>query len=162
MVVNGDLKVELDETVIMTLSNPVNGAIQNGTGTGTITNDDSGVITITSPSIVEGDAGTQNLVFNINMSAISDANVIFNFATANGTATAGSDYVANSGTITLTPGQTTATVTVVINGDCTIEPNEVFTVVLSALNAMEEISPFLQPVLHWPEQGQSSMRTSFL
>ncbi|MBK9983805.1 MAG: T9SS type A sorting domain-containing protein, partial [Saprospiraceae bacterium] len=135
VVVNGDLKVELDETVIMTLSNPVNGAIQNGTGTGTITNDDSGVITITSPSIVEGDAGTQNLVFNINMSAISDANAIFNFATANGTATAGSDYVANSGTITLTPGQTTATVTVVINGDCTIEPNEIFTVVLSALNA---------------------------
>ncbi|HZV70817.1 MAG TPA: Calx-beta domain-containing protein [Saprospiraceae bacterium] len=136
VVVNGDLKVELDETVIMTLSNPVNGAIQNGTGTGTITNDDSGLITITSPSIVEGDVGTQNLVFNINMSAISDANVSFNWATANGTATSGSDYVANSGTITLTPGQTTATITIVINGDCTIEPNEVFTVVLSSLNAL--------------------------
>ncbi len=135
VVVNGDLKVELDETVIMTLSNPVNSSILNGTGTGTITNDDSGVITITSPSIVEGDAGTQNLVFNINMTAISDANVSFNWTTANGTATAGSDYVANTNNITLIPGQTTATITIVINGDCTIEANEIFTVVLSALNA---------------------------
>jgi hypothetical protein len=143
-VVNGDVKVELNETVIFTLSNPVNASILNGTGSGTITNDDDAVITITSPSIDEGDVGTQNLVFDISMSNPSDANVSFNYTTNNGTATiADNDYVLSNGAHTLTPGQTTKQVSVVIEGDCIIEPDENFYVDLNSLsNAGRDVTFF--------------------
>jgi len=54
-----------------------------------------------------------------------------NYATANGTATAASDYTATSGTLTFAPGETTKTITVLVNGDKLKEPNETFVVNLS-------------------------------
>lgn len=134
--VNGDTKVELNETVEVSLSNPVNGSILDGLGVGTINNDDAATLSITNPTVTEGDAGTQNMTFNLSLSNPSDANVVVNFATMNGTATtADLDYQNNSGSHTFTPGQTSKQVVVVINGDCKIEPNEQFTVQLSSLNA---------------------------
>ena len=53
------------------------------------------------------------------------------YATANGTATAGSDFVAQSGTLTFAAGQTSRTIGVVVRGDRNPEPNETFTVRLS-------------------------------
>ena len=53
------------------------------------------------------------------------------YATANGTATAGSDYVAASGTLTFLAGQTSKTVAVTVNGDAAVEADETFTVNLS-------------------------------
>ena len=50
---------------------------------------------------------------------------------AAGTATAGTDYVARSGTLTFTDGQTTKTVNIAVKGDTTVEPNEKFNVRLS-------------------------------
>ena len=47
-------------------------------------------------------------------------------------ASSSSDYVAKSGTVTFAAGTTTATITVTINGDTTVEPNETFLVNLSA------------------------------
>jgi outer membrane autotransporter protein len=57
--------------------------------------------------------------------------VSVNYATADGTATAGSDYVARSGTLTFAPGTTAQGVAVTVNGDTTVEPNETFSVGLS-------------------------------
>ena len=58
------------------------------------------------------------------------------YATANGTANAGSDYTATSGTLTFAPGQTSVTIKVAINGDRLDELNEAFFVNLSsAINA---------------------------
>ena len=54
------------------------------------------------------------------------------YATAPGTATAGSDYVTKSGTLTFAAGVTSQTITVVVNGDKTKEANETFKVTLSA------------------------------
>ncbi len=135
VVVNGDNKVELNETVDITLSNPVNASILDGSGTGTIVNDDAAVITITSPTVVEGDVGTSTaLSFTIAMSNPSDANVVVNYNTVDGSATiANNDYQAASGTLTYTPGQQSKTVMVTVNGDCLIEPNESFLLRLSAL-----------------------------
>src|SRR5712691_4372454 len=57
-------------------------------------------------------------------------------ATANGTASAPSDYLANSGTLTFAAGQTTKTITIVVNGDTLNEADETFFVNLSnAVNA---------------------------
>jgi large repetitive protein len=52
--------------------------------------------------------------------------VTVNCATANGTATAGSDYTSTSGTVTFAPGETTKTITVVVKGDKEKESNETF------------------------------------
>src|SRR6185295_16536074 len=52
--------------------------------------------------------------------------------TANGTATAGSDYASASGTLTFAAGETTKTIVVPITGDTTVESNETFTVSLAA------------------------------
>ena len=46
------------------------------------------------------------------------------YATANGTATAGSDYVAQTGTLTFAPGETTKTITIAVNRDRNVEANE--------------------------------------
>jgi hypothetical protein len=134
VVVNGDVKVELDETVDMTLSNAVNGSILDGSGTGTITNDDAASISISSPVLNEGDGGTTNATFTLTMSNPSDANVVLNFASQDGSATiANNDYQNTSGSHTFTPGQVTKQVDVPVVGDCSIESNETFILRLGSL-----------------------------
>jgi len=136
VVINGDQTVELDETILMTLSNPINAAILDGSGTGTITNDDAGVITVSNPSVFEGSTGTTMMTFNVNLSNPSDAAVVVNYTTVDGTATtADNDYVSTSGTLTFAAGETAKTVTVTVNGDCKDEPNETLLLRLSSLNA---------------------------
>jgi hypothetical protein len=93
-------------------------------------------ISINDVSLNEGITGTTAFNFNVTLSSASPQTVTVNYATANGTATAGSDYVANSGTVIFNSGETSKTVTVQVNGDTTTEPNETFTVNLSnAVNA---------------------------
>ncbi len=135
VLVNGDVTVELDETVVMTLSTPVNATIVDGTGNGTIINDDAAVITITNVTVTEGDVSTMTaMTFTINMSNPSDANVVVNYNTVDGTATiANNDYQTASVSLTFTPGQVSKTVSVTINGDCAIESNETLLLRLSAL-----------------------------
>ena len=80
----------------------------------------------------EGNAGTTAFTFTVSISAASASNVTFNWATADGTATAPSDYTAVvGGSGTITAGNTSTTVTVNVNGDTTNEPNETFFVNLS-------------------------------
>ncbi|NBB23495.1 hypothetical protein GVN20_29420, partial [Runella sp. CRIBMP] len=62
--VNGDLMVEDNETVILTLSNPVGGGISGATGTGSITNDDAATLTLSGGTAKnEGSAGTTSYTF---------------------------------------------------------------------------------------------------
>ncbi len=89
-------------------------------------------LTINNVSANEGNSGVTPFVFSVALSAASASTVTVNFATADGTATAGSDYVATSGTLTFNPGVLIQTLTVNVNGDTTVEPNETFFVNLSA------------------------------
>src|SRR5205823_14539876 len=82
--------------------------------------------------VTEGDSGTTNATFTVSLSAASPQNVTVAYATADGTATAGSDYTATSGTLTFTPGQTSKTVAVAVKGDTVDENDETFSVRLSA------------------------------
>src|SRR5262249_7136939 len=78
----------------------------------------------------------RSATLTVTLSAASTLPVTVNYATANGTATAGSDYEARSGTLTIPAGQTTGTITVPVIGDRLPEPNETFVVNLSgAINA---------------------------
>ena len=70
------------------------------------------------------------------LSAPSTQTVTVAYATADGTASATSDYIAAAGTLTFAPGETAKTVTVLVRGDTTVEPDETFRLVLSgAVNA---------------------------
>ncbi|MCI0692430.1 hypothetical protein L0337_10560, partial [candidate division KSB1 bacterium] len=93
-------------------------------------------LSINDITVTEGNSGTVNAVFAVTLSAASSQTVTVDYATADGSATAGSDYVAASGQVTFQPGQTSQPVTVVVNGDELNEPNETFFVNLSnAVNA---------------------------
>jgi subtilisin family serine protease len=92
-------------------------------------------ISITGGSIVEGNAGTAQLAFTVSLSAAAADAVTVNFATGGGTATAGSDYVAQSNSLTFAPGETSKTILVDVIGDTTFESNETFGVTLSGASA---------------------------
>jgi hypothetical protein len=130
VLVNGDTMDELDETFLVKLFNSFNASIANGQGT--ITDDDAApTLSIDDVAVIEGDAGTVDAVFTVSLSAASGQEVTVDYATAAGTATAGSDYLTTSGTLIFDAGATTRTVTVVVNGDLLDEPDETFLVNLS-------------------------------
>lgn len=133
--INGDLAAEPDETFLVNLTNVVGANLTDGQGIGTITNDDSATssLSINDVSISEGNSGTKTLNFTVTLAPSSLQTVTVNYATADGTATtADSDYVSASGLLTFNPGETTKPVSVTINGDATIEPDETFFVNLSS------------------------------
>ncbi len=82
--------------------------------------------------IAEGNTGSQSLKFTVNLSAAATSTVSVNYATADGTATAGSDYTASSGTLSFAAGEISKTIAVPILGDTTIESSETFTLTLSS------------------------------
>jgi hypothetical protein len=82
-------------------------------------------------TVAEGNAGTRTATFTVILSAASGRPVTVAYATADGTATAGGDYRATSGTLTFAPGETRKTVTILVNGDRLPEPSETFAVNLS-------------------------------
>ena len=89
-------------------------------------------ITINDVSASEGNAGTTNFTFTVSISAVPTAPVSVNWATADGTATGGSDYSAASGTLNWLAGDNSArTITVQVSGDGAVEANETFTVNLN-------------------------------
>jgi hypothetical protein len=88
-------------------------------------------ITINDVAVREGNIGTVNATFTIRLSAAYSLPVTVHYATADGTATAGGDYAAASGTVTFAAGQTTQTVTIAVLGDRLPEPSETLFVNLS-------------------------------
>ena len=98
--------------------------------------DDEPRISINSVSVKEGNSGTKLMTFTVTLSAAYDQAVTVNFATHDDSATiAGGDYVATSGTLTFSPGQTTKTFTVTIKGDTKKEADESFYVLLSGASS---------------------------
>jgi len=123
---------EFDETLTLTLSNPTNASLATASATGTIVDDDPPpTVSIGNASVAEGDAGSTPATFTVSLSAPSGKTVDVGWATADGSATAGSDYAAASGTLTFAPGETTKTITIDVLGDTVVEGTETFGVVLS-------------------------------
>jgi hypothetical protein len=89
-------------------------------------------ITMSDATVTEGNTGTRAATFTVTLSVAYGQPVTVAYATANGSATAGSDYQAASGTLTIPAGQTTGTITVPVNGDRLAESNETFVVNLSS------------------------------
>jgi hypothetical protein len=131
VLVNGDTLNEAGETFFVNLSGASNAWI--GTrGTGTIIDDDPlPTLVINDVQKLEGNSGTVAFVFTVSLSAPSGQTVTVNYSTAPGTATAGSDYQAQTGTLTFAPGETSKTITILVYGDKTKEADETFFVNLS-------------------------------
>jgi len=125
-----DSVVEQDETINLQLSNPTNGAtLLFPTSALSIVDDDAAPkISINDVSQAEGNSGTTNFTFNVTLSAPSGLPVSANYTTADSTAQTGTDYQAANGVVSFAPGETSKQITVLVNGDTQVEPNETFAV----------------------------------
>jgi subtilisin family serine protease/subtilisin-like proprotein convertase family protein len=128
-----DLRDEPDETFYLNLTNPVSALLADSQGVATITdNDPLPSVSIADASISEGNAGTKNLNFTVRLSTASGRAVTVQYATANGTAVAGGDYQSRSGTLTLSAGATSATISIPLVGDASPELDETLVVTLTS------------------------------
>lgn len=89
-------------------------------------------LSISDAAIAEGDSGTTSLDFTVSLSQSSTSNVSVSYATSDTSALAGNDYTASSGTLTISAGSTSATISVDVIGDTDSESDETLTVTLSA------------------------------
>lgn len=136
--IRGDYVAEGDESFQVGLKAAVNGDLPAFPyGYGTIVNDDSSAtpsISIGDVSIAEGNSFTKNVTFTVTRSGNLAGTTAFKYATQDGTAIAPGDYAAKALTsLSFTAGQTSKTLTVTIKGDTVVEPDETFSVVLSAV-----------------------------
>jgi len=130
--VNGDTALEGAEAFDVVLS-AVNASVADATGRGTITDDESpSALSITAGSVTEGNSGDVTLKLAVTASHAQAAAITVKATTADGTATAGSDYTAlSAATVTIPAGATTANVEIPVTGDTAVEPDETLTVTLS-------------------------------
>jgi uncharacterized protein (TIGR03790 family) len=131
--VKGDLLDEANETFNLVLSAPVNATLAVSQGTGTIIDsNEAPQLSVNNVTVAEGNSGTLNAVFTVRLSAASGRNVSVKYQTADGTATAGTDYTARAlTTLIFYPGQTAKTVAVPVKSDLSDEPDETFKLILS-------------------------------
>lgn len=139
-IINDNLYEGASETFNITLTNPSGGAILNSPASATVAisdNDSKPVISIQQTlRMYEGPSGTTTFPFLVSLSNPSVQTLTVEYATADGTALAGSDFVATSGTLTFPPGTTIGNINVTVNGDTNVEPDETFLVRLNnAINA---------------------------
>ena len=120
VIVNDDNSSEPTEKFTVALSNPVNGTLNNGgvqIATVTIVDNDAiPTLTVTGESVTEGDSGTKSLTFTLTLSNPSSGTITLT-PTFGGTALNPSDYTYAGGNVVFTPGQTTQTLTITVNGD---------------------------------------------
>jgi Tol biopolymer transport system component len=86
---------------------------------------------------VEGNEGETTFFFNVNLLLEPTEPVTVDFATRDGSATAGIDYASTSGTLTFQPGVKDLTIEVPVDGDTDVETNESFYLDLSNANGAE-------------------------
>ena len=151
VVVNGDTKVEGNETFSVNLSGATNNAtISHAQGIGTIVNDDvapppppaPGSVSISNASVAEGNNGSVIETFVVTRTGGDGSAFDVNYSTADGTATtADKDYVGQTNVpLHFAAGDVSKTISVVVNGDTKVEGNETFDVNLSGATNNATIS----------------------
>lgn len=137
LAIAGDTIVEANESIVLGLNGtPVNVNPTAVTAhTYTIVNDDNANLMIGDVQALEGTGDTTSFVFTVKLDNAVQDGLDLAFATGNMTAVSGSDYTANSGTLTFsgTVGET-ETITVDVASDTVVEADEVFNVMLGALS----------------------------
>lgn len=125
-----DAIFESDETFKIVLSNPTGGAtLSDGEGRGTINNNDA------APAFSVNDVSADesaDLQFQVSMTGSTAFSHTVSYTTVDGTASAGSDYTATSGSLTFNNGDSPKTVTVTVNDDSENESDETLSLQLSS------------------------------
>ena len=129
-----DTEDESDETFTVTLSNASGADLGTATATGTIRS--RTVVVETTPTVsIAGGSGKEGddeeIDFTVTLDEAASGTVTVDYATSDGTADAGDDYTAKSGTLSFSAGQTSKTISVSIEDDIENESDETFTVTLS-------------------------------
>jgi large repetitive protein len=125
----GDLEEEGSETFRIDLTNPVNASLRDGQGVGTVYDND-GPPALVVLDVVSSEAdGTMS--FEVSLTSSDSDTVSVDYATADVTALAGSDYSASSGTVTFTAGDVLEAISVPLLDDATAEEDQTFAVALS-------------------------------
>ena len=132
--VSGDTLFEADETLTFSLSNPSGAGLARSQAVGTIHNDDlavAPVVSLADVQVAEGDGSGGILAFTVQLSAPATSAVTVHYATADGSAQAGSDYTAASGDLTIAAGSQSASIEVSVTGDTAVELDETLSLLLS-------------------------------
>jgi hypothetical protein len=130
----GETTVEAHESFFLNISNlSGGGTITDGQGVITILNDDGApTLSVADQSTVEGNTPPPaDALHAVTLSVVQTSAVTVDFATADGTATAGTDYGTTTGTLTFAPGSVLQNVTVSITPETAVEPDETYFVNLS-------------------------------
>ncbi len=134
---HNDTLYENDEQFQVLLSNPSFCNDSDNSSLVTIISDDlKPTVSIASSSASET---SDNQTATISLSTASGLDTTVNYATSNGTAIAGSDYVAVSDNVTFSAGETSKTVFVTIISDNTSEENENYTIALTSSDNNSDI-----------------------
>jgi hypothetical protein len=148
VVLLGDPVDEPDERFDIELSNPINIQLDEALGTVTILDNDSPgpaepALSVSNATMDEGAVGSSTLLFTISLSQAAADSVTVNYATIDGTATAGGvaatggrDYVAVSDSVTFLPGETSKEIGVTVNADMLHEITETFTILINAVGVV--------------------------
>jgi hypothetical protein len=91
----------------------------------------AGTLTVSDAAVLEGNSGTSSLSFTVQLGGPAKAAATVSYATANGTATAPTDFGATSGALSLGKGNRTRTVVVQVVGDTLDEADETLSLQLS-------------------------------
>lgn len=132
----GDQRFEPSEKFSVGLTSPVGATVADASAIVTLIDDDDPLsVVVSDPAVVEGASGTTDLSFDVSLTGPvpAGASASVTVATANGSATAGSDYEAIAPTVlTFAPGETSKSVTVTVQGDAAAEKNETLSLKLTA------------------------------
>lgn len=129
--VRGDATPEANEDFVLELRNPTGAILAESQARAVLINDDGSALSVTDPSSAEGNAGLREMVFTVMVSAASPSPIAFDWETVAMSATAGVDFEAASGRVTLPPNAASVPVSILIKGDTTAETNERLIVRLS-------------------------------
>lgn len=172
-----DLLDEADETINLALSNPSNAYL--GTPSSAIVtivdNDEAPKVQWSTAGFTVNENGGAATLTAV-LSAPSSKTITVGYTTQNGTASAGSDYTATSGTLTFAPGENSKTLAVALLDDTVDEPDETVALVLSnpqnatlgtpansTITILDNDNP-AQPTAAFtaiPTSGQVSLRVQF-
>ena len=126
-----DLNTELDETVIIILSNATNSTLGNSSHLYTIEDNDAPSISFSATTSV-GSEATGSVNIPVSVSAPYSGTVTVDYSVTGGTATgSGTDYTLSSGTLVFASGVSTQNINVTIVNDTFLESNETIVISLS-------------------------------
>jgi Ca2+-binding RTX toxin-like protein len=131
----GDVAVEDDEVFYLLIWDAIGATITDDRGRAVILNDDTqaeSVLSINDVTLAEGDTGTTAATFTVTLVPPASSTVTVDYSTCgvgcndDATAMKGEDYAVSKGTLTFTPGQTSKSIQVTINGDTKVENDEIY------------------------------------